>query len=114
MAQNTSGRGTRYNSKKPDKKPTTHRIRNLFLLLVVVAAFMLFSYLGYLDFNVRKQFEGKRWAVPARVYASPVELYTGHAMTLDKLEVLLKMLHYRNDSTLAAEGSYFSGNGRSV
>ncbi len=107
MAQNTSGRGTRYNSKKPDKKPTTHRIRNLFLLLVVVAAFMLFSYLGYLDFNVRKQFEGKRWAVPARVYASPVELYAGHAMTADKLEVLLKMLHYRNDSTLAAEGSYF-------
>ncbi len=113
MAQNTSGRGTRYNSKKPDKKPTTHRIRNLFLLLVVVAAFMLFSYLGYLDFNVRKQFEGKRWAVPARVYASPVELYAGHAMTADKLEVLLKMLHYRNDSTLAAEGSYFK-NGTQV
>ncbi len=68
---------------------------------------MLFSYLGYLDFNVRKQFEGKRWAVPARVYANPVELYAGHTMTIDKLEALLKMLHYREDKTLAAEGSYF-------
>jgi penicillin-binding protein 1B len=107
MAQNTSARGNRYNSNKPEKKPTTHRIRNLFLLLVLGAGFMLFSYLGYLDFNVRKQFEGKRWAVPARVYASPVELYAGHAMTADKLQVLLKMLHYREDTTLAAEGSYF-------
>jgi len=107
MAQNTSGRGTRYNSNKPDKKPTTHRIRNLFLLLVLGAAFMLFSYLGYLDFNVRKQFEGNRWAVPARVYASPVELYAGHAMTADKLQSLLKMLHYREDKALIAEGSYF-------
>jgi len=107
MAQNTSARGNRYNSNKPEKKSTTHRIRNLFILLVLGAGFMLFSYLGYLDFNVRKQFEGKRWAVPARVYASPVELYAGHAMTADKLQVLLKMLHYREDTTLAAEGSYF-------
>ncbi|MEI6145369.1 MAG: penicillin-binding protein 1B [Methylococcales bacterium] len=74
---------------------------------------MLFSYLGYLDFNVRKQFEGKRWAVPARVYASPVELYAGHAMTIDKLEALLKMLHYREDKALTAEGSYFK-NGAQV
>ena len=102
MAQNTSGRST-----NKSKKPTTHIIRNLFFILVLGAAFMLFSYLGYLDFNVRKQFEGKRWAVPARVYASPVELYVGHVMTLDKLEALLKMLHYREDKALVAEGSYF-------
>jgi len=81
--------------------------------MIVGGAFMLFSYLGYLDFNVRKQFEGKRWAVPARVYASPVELYAGHTMTIDKLEALLKMLHYREDKTLAAEGSYFK-NGAQV
>jgi len=102
MAQNTSGRST-----NKSKKSTTHIIRNVFFILVLGAAFMLFSYLGYLDFNVRKQFEGKRWAVPARVYASPVELYVGHAMTLDKLEALLKMLHYREDKALVAEGSYF-------
>ena len=81
--------------------------------MIVGGAFMLFSYLGYLDFNVRKQFEGKRWAVPARVYASPVELYAGHAMTIDKLEALLKMLHYREDKALTAEGSYFK-NGAQV
>ncbi len=58
---------------------------------------MLFSYLGYLDYNVRKQFEGKRWAIPARVYASPVELYAGYALTAENFEALLKMLHYKED-----------------
>ena len=68
---------------------------------------MFFSYLGYLDYNVRKQFEGKRWAIPARVYASPVELYAGYALTAENFEALLKMLHYREDAVLSAEGTYF-------
>ena len=68
---------------------------------------MFFSYMGYLDYNVRKQFEGKRWSIPARVYASPVELYAGYAISTEKFEALLKMLHYRPDKDLSAEGTYF-------
>ena len=68
---------------------------------------MLFSYLGYLDYNVRKQFEGERWAIPARVYASSVELYAGYALTAENFEALLTMLHYRQDPALSAEGTYF-------
>ncbi len=68
---------------------------------------MFISYLGYLDYNVRNQFEGKRWAIPARVYASPVELYAGYALPPEKFEALLKMLHYRQDAELSVEGTYF-------
>ncbi len=68
---------------------------------------MLFSYLGYLDYNVRKQFEGKRWAIPARVYASPVELYAGYALTAEKFEALLKMLHYREDAAFICRRNLF-------
>ncbi|MDD1614684.1 MAG: transglycosylase domain-containing protein, partial [Methylococcaceae bacterium] len=107
MAEKTSRRNSRYNIKKPLKKSTTHWFRNLFLILFAVGSFMFFSYLGYLDYNVRKQFEGKRWAIPARVYASPVELYAGYALPPEKFEALLTMLHYREDKELSAEGSYF-------
>jgi len=69
--------------------------------------FILASYLGYLDYNVRKQFEGKRWAIPARVYASPVELYAGYNLSAAKFEELLQGLHYRQDAHLASEGTYF-------
>ena len=68
---------------------------------------MFISYLGYLDYNVRNQFEGKRWAIPARVYASPVELYAGYALPAEKFEALLNMLHYRQDAELSVEGTYF-------
>jgi len=107
MAEQTNRRSSRYGTKKPKKKSTSHWFRNLFLILVVGCAFIFFSYLGYLDYNVRKQFEGKRWAIPARVYASPVELYAGYALTAEKYEALLQMLNYREDPILSAEGTYF-------
>ena len=41
-------------------------------LLLVVA-----GYVGWLDYQVYHQFEGRRWSLPARVYARPLELYAG-------------------------------------
>jgi Membrane carboxypeptidase (penicillin-binding protein) len=68
----------------------------------------LLGYLAYLDHNVRTQFEGKRWAIPARVYASPVELYAGYNLTSAKFEDLLQALHYRLDVNLSSDGTYFT------
>jgi len=107
MAEKTKTRGVRYAMKKTPEKPPSHWFRNLFLMLVVGFSFVLFSYLGYLDYNVRTQFEGKRWAIPARVYANPLELYAGYSLTAAKFEQLLEMLHYRQDARLSADGTYF-------
>ena len=68
-------RSGRYGSKRTIKKAVYGWFFSIFLIFFVVIAFVFVSYLGYLDYNVRKQFEGKRWAIPARVYANPVELY---------------------------------------
>lgn len=111
MAERPKKPSVRYASKKTAKKTTRktgfHWFRNLFLLAFAGFAFVLLSYLSYLDYNVSSQFEGKRWAIPARVYANPVELYAGHAMTQAKFEELLQLLHYRKDARLSAEGTYF-------
>ncbi len=50
--------------------------------------------LAYLDHHIRLQFEGKRWAVPAKVYARPLELYAGSPISLDELKVELRSLGY--------------------
>jgi len=48
------------------------------LLLAGLAGMVaLVLYVIPLDRTVREKFEGKRWALPARVYARPLELYTG-------------------------------------
>lgn len=68
--------------------------------------FILSSYIGYLDFNVRHQFEGRRWAIPAHVYANPVELYGSYRISPGALEQLLQQLNYRQDPDLSSDGTY--------
>jgi penicillin-binding protein 1B len=61
------------------------------LLLVLGAV----AYVWHLDRLVREQFEGRRWDVPAKVYAAPTELYAGAPYGADDLERELRSLHYR-------------------
>jgi penicillin-binding protein 1B len=76
----------------------------LWLLLPAIVLFLV--YLAYLDHTVRQQFEGKRWSLPARVYADPLELYAGYAIGADRFEAILEQLKYRSDATLSSGGSF--------
>ena len=75
--------------------PIRHHISGfatkLFLSLLLVGGLGLL----YLDSHIREQFEGKRWAVPAKVYARPLELYAGSPITLAELKVELRGLGYQ-------------------
>lgn len=74
---------------------------------VGLAVFSLAVYVGYLDYTVRHQFEGRRWALPASVYASPQDLYAGLATSRDQIEGILRLLNYRHDPHLATQASYY-------
>lgn len=60
----------------------------------------------YLDALVTNKFEGKRWSLPAKVYARPLELYPGKPLQSDDLVQELKLLGYRNSDTVSQPGSY--------
>jgi len=94
-------------NKKKASKASLHWFKKGLLYGLVFFAFILSCYLGYLDYTVRKQFEGRRWSIPARVYASPVEIYSGYQQSTDQFERLLQALHYRRDYHLASEGTYY-------
>lgn len=80
------------------------RPRTLLLGSVVLLA-ALAVYVVYLDITIRTQFEGKRWALPARVYASPLELYPGKKISAAQLSEELTALNYRHGA-LEEPGSY--------
>lgn len=63
--------------------------------LSAVGLVLLTLALLYMDATIRSRFEGKRWALPAKVYARPLELYAGRVLTADDLKVELKQLGYR-------------------
>ncbi|VXC98657.1 Penicillin-insensitive transglycosylase / Penicillin-sensitive transpeptidase [Pseudomonas sp. 9AZ] len=67
--------------------------------LVVLAVFAV-----YLDAVVQEKFSGKRWTVPAKVYARPLELFVGQKLAKDDFLKELDALGYRRESAVAGPG----------
>ncbi|HEY0767087.1 MAG TPA: penicillin-binding protein 1B [Steroidobacteraceae bacterium] len=77
------------------------------MLLALGAAVLAGAlYVLYLDRLVTRQFEGRRWTVPAQVYAAPLELYAGLTLSAAELEQQLQRLHYRRADQLDRPGTY--------
>ncbi len=105
MAKKTKKR--RSPAKRKAKKKSFGWFKKTLLISFAAFTFLFLSYLGYLDYTVRHQFEGKRWAIPARVYASPLELYVGYKIKQSEFEDVLQELNYRQDQRLASDGTYY-------
>ena len=102
--------GQRTGNKK-ERSPA--RWRKYIAPVVTGLTLMLIAYVFYLDINVRSQFEGKRWAVPASVYARPLELYPGMRLTRKQLLDELQALGYQQGTSADGVGS-FKVHGRHV
>jgi penicillin-binding protein 1B len=76
------------------------------LLVLGVLVIALLVWIIYLDRIVTAQFEGRRWTLPAQVYAEPLELYAGESFGADTLEQELKRLGYRRVDAAEQPGSY--------
>jgi penicillin-binding protein 1B len=68
--------------------------------LVVLAGFAI-----YLDAIVQEKFSGKRWTIPAKVYARPLELFVGQKLTKDDFLIELDALGYRRESVANGPGA---------
>lgn len=83
-----------------------HFWRWLVLGVTVTGMLILWGYVAYLDSVVKAKFEGKRWAVPARVYARPLELYPGMSMTSSQFVQELISLGYTDAPVPKTPGTY--------
>jgi penicillin-binding protein 1B len=60
----------------------------------------------HLDRVVTREFQGRLWSVPARVFAAPLELYAGAPISANELEQELHRLHYRRGDPASGPGIY--------
>jgi penicillin-binding protein 1B len=74
--------------------------------VLVVGLVALLGYGAWLDHVIRGQFEGKRWALPARIYARPLELYPDLRLTPGNLVRELEQLGYQSTGQIDRPGSY--------
>jgi penicillin-binding protein 1B len=68
--------------------------------LVVLAVFAV-----YLDAVVQEKFSGKRWTVPAKVYARPLELFVGQKLSKADFLQELDALGYRRETSANGPGA---------
>lgn len=81
--------------------------RILLLVVLVLGVLVGITYTMQLDEVVRDQFEGKRWELPARVFARPLDMFQGQQLFADHLEQELKLLNYRPVDKPVETGQYF-------
>ncbi len=87
------------------------RLRVVWIPLALVAVGFA-AYLVYLDRLVVGRFDGRRWDLPAHVYARPLEIYAGLPLSADGLVAELKRLGYRNVARPTQPGSFQRSGGR--
>ena len=89
----------------------------LLAMLVVVACvgvLVVSATLIRLDTEIRTKFAGARWALPAQVYAAPLELYPGAYVSAGTLTYELRRLGYRALTQLEGVGSFVERDARQV
>lgn len=103
------------NSRKPRKtsalRSTLYTLLVLVLGALLVGGLLLSSYVLQLDQDVRARFANVQWALPAQVYASPLEVYPGLRLNQDEMLHELDRLGYRRLGAIDGPGTYASARG---
>ena len=104
--------GSRKSRKARKARPASTSGWRLLAGLLVLGAMLAGGYTLYLAKTVRVKFEGKRWALPAQVYARPLELYAGANVSAAQLEAELRFLGYREVATVSGPAQWAVNGGR--
>ena len=83
--------------------------RTLRFVLLTVALLMA-GFTLYLDFRVRSEFEGRRFALPARIYARPLELHAGLRIAQIDVTRELQEAGYREGAREGESGWFLRDN----
>jgi penicillin-binding protein 1B len=90
-----------------DDMAKRHKKKWKFLTIFALAALLLpAAGTFYLDLAVRERFEGKRFAIPSKVYARALELYPGRKLSASELGAELALLGYRETADAREPGTY--------
>ena len=95
--------------KAPRRKPSRRWLGGFWrlgLLVSGVVAGLLLPWVIYLNHIVTTEFEGRKWDLPSRVYARPLDLFPGLALPMSGLLLELKTAGYTRNSSAQVPGTY--------
>ena len=92
-------------TKKKTRGPWSRLIRSI-AILALLGLIGVGSYVVYLDQTITRTFEGRRWTVPAQVFAQPLELYAGMELSQEAFLIELDRLGYSQQNSGKVPGTY--------
>jgi penicillin-binding protein 1B len=92
--------------KKRLSKSMRRRLQRGFAVLSLLLLLVAIVVVAVLDRRVTAQFEGRRWTLPARVYAQPIELYAGQQLSSRRFAEELERLGYLAAASPDRPGTY--------
>jgi penicillin-binding protein 1B len=96
---------------RPAKRSLWRRLFRLSMLLAGLIIGLGTPWVIYLDIQIQKEFDGRKWDLPSRVFARPLSLYDGAAMSRQSLLTELDAAGYRQSAGPSSSGRYWvSGN----
>jgi len=98
-------------SKKSTERSTRSSRKRIWSLsrvlqLMVIAVCLCAAYVSWLDYRIHTEFEGRRWSIPARVYARPHDIYIGQELARAGLDRTLRANNYQLRPNLTGPGQY--------
>ena len=88
------------------KKPVISLRSPVLWKTLCVLLLLLVGWLIYLDAQIRHQFEGQRWTLPAQVYARALEIHEGRVLNMQNLLHELDLLNYQPVTQVKKPGQY--------
>ncbi|SFM36845.1 penicillin-binding protein 1B [Marinobacter pelagius] len=110
MAKSKTPRKSSRKAPKSSRRPWFWR---LFFRASLIGLVLLAGWMVYLDAVVTSRFEGRRFEIPSRVYARPLELYDGASVSTTALQRELELSGFRRGDGNKA-GSYSRNGNRFV
>lgn len=80
--------------------------RRIVWVPLVLALLAFAGYVAWLDHLVTSRFDGRRWNLPAHVYARPLDLYAGLPFSAEALVAELQRLGYRQVASPDRPGTW--------
>jgi penicillin-binding protein 1B len=110
----SAGKGARSKPRAVRRRSWRSRLGRLLLGGAFVGMVALAAWMIWLDARVTGQFEGRRWDLPAQVYAEPVELYAGLPLGIHRFMELLGAQGYREADGSEPRAGFWWREGASV
>jgi penicillin-binding protein 1B len=98
----------RSNSGRSSARKKVFFKRSVLVPLLSVCLIFFLVYLFVLDQRITQRFEGRIWQLPAHVYARPLELYVGKAISIKQLKFELEYLNYQKVEQLPQRAAQYS------